>query len=156
MSFISKIASEDTNSIIRENCYFNGRFYINGSLRIDGKFEGKSLEAEYLYIGITGKVKTNIFVSSLILEGTVIGNIVARKRVMLLPKACVLGDINAPELIIQNGVIIEGRCLISNDSKHSAKNYIHSNFMNDNLNLQKCFPAKNIKFTKQNTNKNIG
>ena len=38
-----RTASEVTNSTIGENSYFNGRFFINGSLKIDGKFEGKSL-----------------------------------------------------------------------------------------------------------------
>ncbi|EMG23691.1 polymer-forming cytoskeletal domain protein [Leptospira interrogans serovar Copenhageni str. LT2050] len=52
-----KNSSEVTNSTIGENSYFSGKFFINGSLKIDGKFEGKSLQAEQLYIGVTGKVK---------------------------------------------------------------------------------------------------
>jgi len=36
-------ATEVTNSTIGENSYFNGRFFINGSLKIDGKFEGSAL-----------------------------------------------------------------------------------------------------------------
>ncbi|HMZ36533.1 MAG TPA: polymer-forming cytoskeletal protein, partial [Leptospiraceae bacterium] len=48
-----KTASEVTNSTIGENSYFSGRFFINGSLKIDGKFEGKSLQADQLYIGVT-------------------------------------------------------------------------------------------------------
>ena len=115
-----KNQTEITNTTIGENSYFNGKFFINGSLKIDGKFEGKSLQAEQLYIGVTGRVKTNITAASVIVEGVVIGNITARNRVMLLPTSKILGDIRTPELIIQNGVILEGRCLISNDMKHSA------------------------------------
>ena len=146
MSFLFKTATEVTNSIIGENCYFNGRFYINGSLKIDGKFEGKSLEAEHLYVGPTGKVNTNIFVSSLILEGIIIGNIVARKRVMLLPNSTVLGNITTQELIIQNGVVLEGRCTISHDLKNSAHELIHNDYLKDNLSLENCF-GKTIKST---------
>ena len=79
-----KTASEVTNSTIGENSYFSGRFFINGSLKIDGKFEGKSLQADQLYIGVTGRVKTNVTASSVIVEGIIVGNIVARNRVMLL------------------------------------------------------------------------
>ncbi|AYV57026.1 MULTISPECIES: bactofilin family protein [Leptospira] len=134
-----KNSSEVTNSTIGENSYFSGKFFINGSLKIDGKFEGKSLQAEQLYIGVTGKVKTNITAASVIIEGIVIGNITARNRVMLLPTSKILGDIRTPELIIQNGVILEGRCMISNDLKHSAKDLIDLEYSKDSLSVEKIF-----------------
>jgi cytoskeletal protein CcmA (bactofilin family) len=134
-----KNQTEVTNSTIGENSYFSGKFFINGSLKIDGKFEGKSLQADQLYIGVTGKVKTNITATNVIVEGIVAGNITARNRVMLLPTSKILGDIKTPELIIQNGVILEGRCMISNDLKHSAKDLIELEYSKDSLNLEKLF-----------------
>lgn len=135
-----KSSQEITNSTIGPNSYFTGRFYINGSLKIDGKFEGKSLQAEQLYIGSTGKVKTNIVANSVIVEGVIIGNITARNRVMLLPTAKIYGDIKTPELIIQNGVILEGRCVIANDLKISAKDLIEAEYAKDNLSEAVLFP----------------
>jgi len=123
-----KGSQEVTNSTIGPDSYFTGKFFINGSLKIDGRFEGKSLQAEQLYIGATGKVKTNITANSVIIEGIVIGNVSARNRVMLLPTAKIYGDIKTPELIIQNGVILEGRCTIANDLKHSAKETIEGEY----------------------------
>ena len=148
MAFI-KTASEVTNSTIGENSYFTGRFHINGSLKVDGKFEGQSLQVEQLYVGQTGKVKTNIQAVSVIVEGTVIGNIVARNRVMLLPTARILGDISTPELIIQNGVIWEGRCIISHDLKQSARNYIDNEYNRDNLSQEKIFGSSNNNISKR-------
>ena len=140
-----KTATEITNCKIGENSYFTGRFFINGSLKVDGKYEGQSLQADQLYIGPTGKIKTNVHVSSVIVEGTIIGNITARNRVMLLPTARILGDIKTPELIIQNGVILEGRCMISHDLKNSARNYIGGEYERDNLSAQKLFASSNGK-----------
>lgn len=137
-----KSGSDVTNSTIGENSYFNGRFFINGSLKIDGKFEGKSLQADQIYIGATGRVKTNVTASSVIVEGIIVGNISARHRVMLLPSARVSGDISTPELIIQNGVVLEGRCMISTDLKHSARNYIDAEYNKDHLSLDKLFGSK--------------
>ncbi|TGK00991.1 polymer-forming cytoskeletal protein [Leptospira semungkisensis] len=134
-----KNSSEVTNSTIGENSYFNGKFFINGSLKIDGKFEGKSLQAEQLYIGASGKVRTNITAASVIIEGIVIGNITARNRVMLLPTSRILGDIRTPELIIQNGVVLEGRCIISSDLKHSNKDHIELEYAKDSLTLERLF-----------------
>jgi cytoskeletal protein CcmA (bactofilin family) len=121
---LTKIGGDVASNLIGENSYFTGRFLINGSLKIDGRFEGKYLQADQLYIGTTGKIKTNINAVSVIVEGLVIGNINASSRVLLMPTAKIYGDIKTPELIIQNGVILEGRCTIANDLKSSAKDLI--------------------------------
>ena len=125
---IAKVSGDIANNVIGENSYFTGTFLINGSLRIDGRFEGKYLQAEQLYIGSTGKIRTNINAVSVIVEGLVIGNINASSRILLMPTAKILGDIKTPELIIQNGVILEGRCTISNDLRSSAKDLIGAEY----------------------------
>jgi cytoskeletal protein CcmA (bactofilin family) len=119
MAVISK--GEITNSVISEKSFFEGRFMVKGALRVDGKFEGEALEIDQLFVGPTGRIKTNVNAINVVIEGLVIGNIKASTRVMLLPTARVLGDIRTPELSIQNGVILEGRCIISNDLNQSAR-----------------------------------
>ena len=64
----------------------------------------------------------------MIVEGLIIGNINASSRILLMPTAKVYGDIKTPELIIQNGVILEGRCTIANDLRTSAKELIESEY----------------------------
>ncbi|MBN2039577.1 MAG: polymer-forming cytoskeletal protein [Spirochaetes bacterium] len=130
---IAKSSGDITNNVIGENSYFTGNFHINGSLRIDGRFEGKYLQAEQLYIGPHGKIRTNINAISVIVEGLVIGNINASNRVLLMPTAKILGDIKTPELIIQKGVILEGRCTISNDLKSSAKTLIDAEYQKNKI-----------------------
>lgn len=125
---LAKSGSDVSHNLIGENSYFTGKFHINGSLRIDGRFEGKYLKADQLYIGQSGKMKTDIEAVSVIVEGMIVGNITATSRVLLMPTARILGDIKTPELIIQNGVILEGRCTISNDLKSSAKQLIESDY----------------------------
>ena len=86
-----------------------------------------------MYIGPDGKLRTNISALSVIVEGLVIGNINASNRVLLMPTAKIYGDIKTPELIIQNGVILEGRCTISNDLKSSAKSLIETEYEKNKL-----------------------
>ena len=118
----------EVNSTIGEDSIFEGRYAINGSLRIDGRFEGESLLVEQLHIGTAGRVKTDIKAISVVVEGIVIGNISASRRILLLSTASVLGNIKTPELIIQDGVILEGRCTISHIQLSNAKEYIESLF----------------------------
>ena len=114
------------NSTIGEDSFFEGRYAIKGSLRIDGKFEGESLLVEQLMVGATGRVKTNIIATSVVVEGIVIGNISASRRILLLSTARVLGDIKTPELIIQDGVVLEGNCTISHIQISNTKTYVES------------------------------
>ncbi|MBI4976045.1 MAG: polymer-forming cytoskeletal protein [Spirochaetes bacterium] len=115
---------DTAETVIGENSYFEGRFSVKGTIRIDGKYEGAYLEVDQVYIGVKGRVKTNIKASNVVVEGIVVGNIHATTRILLLPTSRILGDIKTPELIIQNGVILEGRCTISNDVAAKASELI--------------------------------
>ena len=116
----------EANSTIGENSAFEGRFVVRGNLRIDGTFEGKALVVDQLQIGEKAKVKTNINATSVVVEGLVIGNITANRRILLLSTARVLGELKTPELIIQDGVVLEGRCTISHVRIRDTRAYIES------------------------------
>ncbi|MBE3063930.1 MAG: polymer-forming cytoskeletal protein [Spirochaetes bacterium] len=114
----------EANTTIGEDSFFEGRFAIRGSLRIDGRFEGQALLVDQLQIGPKGKVKATVIATSIVVEGIIIGNVSASRRVLLLATARVLGDIKTPELIIQDGVILEGRCTISHVQIENTPQYI--------------------------------
>lgn len=116
----------EANSTIGEESAFEGRFAVQGNLRIDGTFEGESLIVDQLQIGEKAKVKTNITATSVVVEGLVIGNVTANRRILLLSTARVLGDLKTPELIIQDGVILEGYCTISHVRIEDTRAYIES------------------------------
>jgi len=115
---------QEANSVIGRNSHFEGSFAVKGAIRIDGKFEGDVLIVDKVFIGPKGKVKTNVQASSVVVEGILIGNINATNRVLLLPTSKILGDIQTPELIIQNGSILKGRCTISHRSDVDSKDLI--------------------------------
>lgn len=116
----------EANSTIGEDSLLEGRFLVKGNMRIDGTFEGKALQVDQLQIGAKAKVKTNINATSVVVEGLVIGTIAATRRILLLSTARVLGDLKTPELIIQDGVILEGRCTISHVRIDDTRAYIES------------------------------
>ena len=91
---------------------------------------GPALEVEQLYVGPTGKVKTNIFANIVVVEGVVLGNVTAESRVLLLSTARVLGDLSTPELIIQDGVILDGQCSIGRMHGDSARRFIRALYEN--------------------------
>lgn len=133
-----KNESLESNSIIGEGSYFKGEFTLKGTLRVDGCYEGDKLEVDNVIIGQTGKIKSNIKSVAAVVEGIVIGNIEATSRVMLMPTSRVLGEIRTPELIIQNGVVLEGLCIVAPAPKTNPKETILSlyNSNNGNSNLE--------------------
>ncbi len=116
----------EANSTIGEESFFEGSYAVRGSLRIDGRFEGKSLLVDQLQIGPKGRVRTDIIATSVVVEGVIIGNITSSRRILLLSSARVLGDIKTPELIIQDGVVLEGRCTISHIQIENTLQYIEA------------------------------
>jgi len=119
------------NSLIGAGSFFEGTLAVKGNLKIDGKFEGKSLVVDQLQVGQKGRVRTTIDAASVVVEGMVIGDISATRRILLLATARVLGNLRTPELIIQDGVILEGKCTISHVHMDNAKSYLESLYSSD-------------------------
>lgn len=133
---------QEMNSVIGEGSIFEGKFYINGSLQIDGRFEGDIRTDEQVLVGETGKVKTDIVARRVIVAGTVIGNIEADEEVHLLTTGRVLGNIRAPKVNVEDGVVIEGEVSISAGQTKDVKRVIEESFsagpkLNDMLKGQK-------------------
>ena len=114
------------DTTIGEGSVFEGRCAVDGNLRIDGRFVGPTLQVEQLYVGPTGRIKTDIVANVVVVEGVVVGSITARNRVLLLSTARVLGDLCTPELVLQDGVILDGRCAIGRMQRASARRFIQA------------------------------
>jgi cytoskeletal protein CcmA (bactofilin family) len=112
------------NSVIGEGSIFEGKFYISGSMQINGKFEGEIKTDDQLIIGETGRVKTNIFAKRVIIAGTLIGNTNATEEVILLATGRILGDITAPVVHMNEGVVVEGRIHVTGGQKKEVKSVV--------------------------------
>lgn len=106
------------NSIIGKGCKINGTIEIQeGTLRVDGEFEGEINCPGTLIIGKGGKVKADIKVKNATIGGTVVGNIDAKEKIELQGGSRVEGDIKTTRLVIDEGVFFEGSCKMSPDQR---------------------------------------
>ncbi len=113
--------NDTSNCVIGEGSIFNGRFSVNGSILIEGKFQGDIRTDDRLVVGPTGKVKTDIVARRVTVAGTLIGNITASEEVSLLHTGRVLGNISTPKLIVEPGVVTEGKVTITSGQTDDAK-----------------------------------
>lgn len=110
----SSLTAKAVTSVIDTGCEFSGRIRFVGTLVLNGKFEGELVSADTLLIGEKGEVEAEIQVGTVIVSGQIKGNIIASERVEIRGSAHVYGDIESPVLILEEGVILDGRCKMSN------------------------------------------
>lgn len=106
------------NSIIGKGCKFNGTIDVSeGTLRVDGEFEGNINCPDTLIIGKDGKVKAEVTVKNAVIGGHLIGNIDAKDKIELQGGSRVQGDIKTSRLVIDEGVFFEGACKMSPEGR---------------------------------------
>lgn len=100
------------NSILGENALLKGHFSVHGPLRIDGKFIGKIDSSGKVIIGKNGRAECLILAKTVVIGGTVKGDIYAEERVEVLKTGEVIGNIYSCSITMQDGVIFNGKCKI--------------------------------------------
>ena len=85
---------------------FEGTLIFQEIVRMDGVFSGKISSKDTLIVGETAVIEAEVSVGTLILSGRFKGSIVAEKKVELRAPAEVEGAIEAPVLVVEEGVIL--------------------------------------------------
>jgi len=104
---------EGIMNILGGGTKFKGTIQVTGNLRIDGEFDGNMNISETLIIGKTGKVKGEVKTKNSIIGGYVNGNLQADEKVELQASAKFEGDLICKKLIIEEGVLFDGNCKMS-------------------------------------------
>lgn len=90
---------------------FEGILSFKGVVRVDGRFKGEvRTEEGTLIVGETAVIDCDINASNVIVSGEILGNIVAGEKIEILAPGKVFGNIEAPSVTINTGVIFEGNC----------------------------------------------
>lgn len=88
-----------------------GETSFQAMLRIDGHLVGTvTSDSGTLIVGTNGQVDANIVVSAAMINGVVNGDIVATEKIQLGRTARVVGNIQSPRLLIEDGAVFEGSC----------------------------------------------
>jgi cytoskeletal protein CcmA (bactofilin family) len=102
-------AAGEITTLLGRGATFEGKLTFEGTVRIDGKFKGEVFTDDTLVIGEGAQVDAQIDVGEVIIQGTVVGNIVAKRSIEIHAPGRVKGDLHTPSLQIDKGVIFEGR-----------------------------------------------
>ena len=102
-------ASGEITTLLGRGATFEGKLTFEGTVRIDGRFKGEVFTDDVLVIGDGAHVEAELDVGEVIVTGTVVGNIKAKRSIEIHAPGRVKGDLHTPSLQIDKGVVFEGR-----------------------------------------------
>jgi len=103
-------SSSDLTAFIDEGSEIEGKYTFKGTVMLNGKFSGEINSSDSLIIGEKGVVNATVRAGVVLINGEVIGNVFATERVELRGTARVYGDVEAPVIVVDEGVLFEGHC----------------------------------------------
>ncbi|MBI3015306.1 MAG: polymer-forming cytoskeletal protein [Candidatus Tectomicrobia bacterium] len=101
---------ETLRAFLGEGTQFHGILSFQGTVRVDGKFEGEILSPDTFIVGESAEVRAEINVGTLIGCGKISGNVRARHRIEIQKGSVLLGDVSTPILVVEEGAVYEGHC----------------------------------------------
>lgn len=118
--------NEAISTFLGADAKIEGTLEFTGTIRLDGNVQGKiSSKTGTLIVGEKADVNAQIDVAVCIVMGEVKGTVDATERIEVYKPGRVMGDIQAPVISIDAGVMFNGNCAmkpktISSSEKKSS------------------------------------
>ena len=102
--------SNGLTAFIDEGSEIEGQYTFSGTVMLNGRFKGEISTTDMLIIGDKGVINGDIRAGQVLVSGEVVGNVSAAERIELKRTARVFGDVEAPVVVLEEGVRFEGHC----------------------------------------------
>ena len=98
------------NTLVGQGSSFKGDVVVHGFFRVDGDFTGSITTEGRILVSPSGRVKGSLTGRDIVIGGVVKGDVYGTERITLLSTALVLGNVYAPRIQMERGVLVEGYC----------------------------------------------
>src|SRR5436190_6186363 len=119
---MTKGKSGELNGFLDRGASFKGELEFEDTMRIDGRFHGKIMSKNELIVGESATIEGDVHVGRVAISGTVIGKIVAAQRVEIHRNGKVYSNIDTPALVIEEGAIFQGNCVMGEKKPANVTN----------------------------------
>jgi cytoskeletal protein CcmA (bactofilin family) len=116
MAALRRREDSSINSIVGAGTFVRGHMQISGLLRIDGDFSGSVAADGRVIVGTGGRADCVIEAETVVIGGVFKGDVRARQKVVILASAIVFGNIFAPRLVVEEGVVFSGMLRVGAES----------------------------------------
>jgi len=116
-----KKPKDEINAFLGKDTEFEGKLSFSGAIRIDGKLSGEIVSSGTLIVGESAVIKAQVHVADMIISGEVHGDIFAENKIEINVPGKLFGNIQTPKLVIEEGVIFEGKCKMKDLERNSGE-----------------------------------
>ena len=100
---------EEIKTVLGPETVFRGILRFRDSLKILGRCEGRIESSGFLIVGKGAEVLAEIKVGSLMVSGTVKGNVEALVQTEISTTGKIIGNLRTAQLKIEDGTVFEGK-----------------------------------------------
>lgn len=112
---------DKVDTVIGPGTVFEGSIKATGIVRIDGKLSGHVETSGDIIVGEKGEVRADMYANNFTIAGSAFGDIHAKEKTVILHKGRVEGDIDTKNIVIEEGAVFKGRCIMG-DTKAASGN----------------------------------
>jgi cytoskeletal protein CcmA (bactofilin family) len=106
------------STLLGRDVQIEGTLAFKETIRLDGQVKGKLISSQgTVIIGENAVIEADVQVGVAIIRGKVRGRVEAGQRIEIFAPAQVIGDICAPTVTIDSGVVFNGNCQMQAGSK---------------------------------------
>ena len=107
----------DMGAYLGHGTKVNGKLHFDGPATIEGEVEGEIVSQANVTVGQQAIVKGKITAASILVQGKVIADVQAEKKLEIQPPGSVVGDVNTQRLVIGDGAILEGHIAMKKEGR---------------------------------------
>ena len=114
---IFDLEEEDFDTVLATDIDFSGSVELKKPLMIKGAFAGTIKSESALSIEEGAIVKADVKAYSIVIKGSLEGDVMAENVVRIYPTGRLSGDVTAPEVILDSGCYFTGNCKMTKEIK---------------------------------------
>ncbi len=107
---VRTIDESELDTVLAEDIDFEGTIEFAEPLLVKGSVRGEIRSKSDLYIAESAHVEANVHAGRVTVKGAVQGDVDASNRIELFSGASIVGNVRTPDLIVQSGSRLSGRC----------------------------------------------
>jgi cytoskeletal protein CcmA (bactofilin family) len=107
----------DLGAYLGPGTKINGKLHFDGPATIEGEVEGEIIAQATVTVGQQATVKGKISAASILVQGKVLADVQAEKKLEIQPPGSVVGDVTTQSLVIGDGAILEGHISMKKEGR---------------------------------------
>ena len=107
------LEDHDFDTILSPDITFSGTLNFEKPFLIRGKLSGNIISRGVLVVDEEAVVDANINASRVVIRGSVKGDVTALEKVEVAVTGKLVGNVTAPEILMETGCVFNGRCTMT-------------------------------------------